>query len=92
MVLKWYTYFVALWFILHTAVGCILWLFGILRGCLVYFSRFGMLYEEKSGNPDLCTHQGCQIFLGTTFPNSKKYTKLPQNKPIVHSVYQLVVK
>jgi hypothetical protein len=25
--------------------------FGIFYGYLVYFSRFGMLYQEKSGNP-----------------------------------------
>jgi hypothetical protein len=30
----------------------ILWIFGIVRGNLVYFSRFGMLYQEKSGNTD----------------------------------------
>jgi hypothetical protein len=24
---------------------------GIVRGKLVHFSRFGMLYQEKSGNP-----------------------------------------
>jgi hypothetical protein len=29
----------------------ILWTLGIVRGNLVYFSRFGILYEEKSGNP-----------------------------------------
>jgi hypothetical protein len=28
------------------------WTFGIVRGNLVYFSRFGILYEEKAGNPD----------------------------------------
>jgi hypothetical protein len=27
--------------------------FGTVRGNLVYFSRFGILYEEKSGNPGL---------------------------------------
>jgi hypothetical protein len=26
-------------------------LFGIFHGHLVYFSRFGMLQQEKSGNP-----------------------------------------
>jgi hypothetical protein len=26
--------------------------FGIFHGYLVYFSRFGMLYQHKSGNPD----------------------------------------
>jgi hypothetical protein len=25
---------------------------GIFAGYLVYFSRFGMFYQEKSGNPD----------------------------------------
>jgi hypothetical protein len=35
---------------------CILWTFGIVRGIvgivrLVYFSRFCILYREKSGNP-----------------------------------------
>jgi hypothetical protein len=29
----------------------ILWTFGIARGKLVYFSRLGILYQEKSGNP-----------------------------------------
>jgi hypothetical protein len=33
-----------------TAIGYILWTFGIFCGNLVYFSRFGMLYHEKSGN------------------------------------------
>jgi hypothetical protein len=29
------------------------WPFGIFYDTLVYFSRFGMLYHEKSGNPDV---------------------------------------
>jgi hypothetical protein len=29
----------------------ILWIFGIVCGNVVYFSRFGILYREKSGNP-----------------------------------------
>jgi hypothetical protein len=33
------------------AIWYILWPFGIFYGYLVYFSRFGMLYQEKSGNP-----------------------------------------
>jgi hypothetical protein len=43
-------YFIAIWYIL--------WSFGIFYGHLVYFvaflvhfSRFGMLHQEKSGNP-----------------------------------------
>jgi hypothetical protein len=39
--------------LVHFKVFCyILWTFGIVRGSLAYFSRFGILYEEKSGNPD----------------------------------------
>jgi hypothetical protein len=38
--------------LVHFTVFCyILWTFGIVRGNLVYFLRFGMLYKEKSGNP-----------------------------------------
>jgi hypothetical protein len=39
--------------LVHFAVFCyILWtLFCIVRGNLVYFSRFGILCVEKSGNP-----------------------------------------
>jgi hypothetical protein len=28
---------------------------GMVRGNLVYFSRFGILYQEKSGKPAVCT-------------------------------------
>jgi hypothetical protein len=35
-----------------TAIWYILWPFGTFLVILVYFSRFGMLYQEKSGNPD----------------------------------------
>jgi hypothetical protein len=37
----------------HFMVFCyILWTFDIVRGNLVYFSRFGNFYQEKSGNPE----------------------------------------
>jgi hypothetical protein len=40
--------------LVHCVVFCyILWTFGIVHGDLVYFSRLGILYQEKSGNPDL---------------------------------------
>jgi hypothetical protein len=42
---KMLVYFMAIW--------SILWPFGIFYGYLAYFSRFGMLYQEKSGNPYL---------------------------------------
>jgi hypothetical protein len=37
----------------HLVHCYILWTFGIVRFNLVYFSRFGILYQEKSGNPDM---------------------------------------
>jgi hypothetical protein len=39
------TYFTAIWYV-HS-----LWRFGKCYGYLVYFSHFGMLHQEKSGNP-----------------------------------------
>jgi hypothetical protein len=45
-----------LWpFGLFTAIWHILLPLGIVHGHLVYFSRFGMKYQEKSGNPALRT-------------------------------------
>jgi hypothetical protein len=35
-----------------TALCHSLWSFGIFSGHLVYFFHFGMLLQEKSGNPD----------------------------------------
>jgi hypothetical protein len=35
----------------HNSIG-ILWPFVVFNGYLKYFPRFGMLYQEKSGNPD----------------------------------------
>jgi hypothetical protein len=38
--------------LVHFTVFCyILLTFGMVCGNLVYFSNFGILYEEKSGNP-----------------------------------------
>jgi hypothetical protein len=33
------------------SIWCILWQFCAFCGYFVYFSRFGMFYQEKSGNP-----------------------------------------
>jgi hypothetical protein len=41
-----------------TAVGYILWPLGIFCGHWVYSSLFGMLYQEKSGNPAACPFWG----------------------------------
>jgi hypothetical protein len=39
--------------LVHFRFYCyILWTFGIVRGNLAYYSSFGILYQEKSGNPD----------------------------------------
>jgi hypothetical protein len=38
-----FVYIVAIWYIL--------WPLGIYNGYLVYFSLFGILYQEKSRNP-----------------------------------------
>jgi hypothetical protein len=48
-------YWYILWpFGLLTPICYILCPFGIFYGNLVYFSRFGMLHREKSGNPGPC--------------------------------------
>jgi hypothetical protein len=47
--------------------------------------KMSLLSEERS-------FQGCQIFLGKTYQNGKNYTKLPQNIPNVHKLFQMAVK
>jgi hypothetical protein len=51
--------------LVHFTVFCyILCTFGIDHGNLVYFSHFGILYEEKSGNQWSGSEgQGCRFFL-----------------------------
>jgi hypothetical protein len=39
----------------------ILWTFGVISSNLVYFSRFGILYKEKSGNSDRQDNFGCLV-------------------------------
>jgi hypothetical protein len=36
--------------------------------------------------------QGCQIFIGTTYQNGGKYTKLPPNIPNVNKIFQMAAK
>jgi hypothetical protein len=45
--------------VLLKSIWYILWPFGKCNGYLVYFSHFGMLYPEKSGNPAARTKHGC---------------------------------
>jgi hypothetical protein len=51
--------------LVHFTVFCYtLWTFGIIvRGNLVYFFRFGILYEEKSGNPAALERLLCKCML-----------------------------
>jgi hypothetical protein len=49
---KMLVYLMALW----SATRIVLWPFGIFHGHLVHFSRFGMLCQDKSGNPDTLSH------------------------------------
>jgi hypothetical protein len=45
---KMLVYFMVIWYIIEP--------FGKVWGHFVYLSRFGMFYQEKSGNPvDLCS-------------------------------------
>jgi hypothetical protein len=43
--------FLAIWSTYLTAIWVFWWPFGVFYGRFVYFSGFGMLYREKSGNP-----------------------------------------
>jgi hypothetical protein len=48
---KMLVYFVAIWYYLSPyGIVCGHWVYYMV--ILVYFSRFGMLYPEKSGNPE----------------------------------------
>jgi hypothetical protein len=38
------------------------------------------------------SHQGCQIFLGTTYQNENKYTKTRTNIPNRNKIYQMATK
>jgi hypothetical protein len=49
-------YFITIWPAYFTAIGTILWPFDIFCGNLVYIPRFGILYQDKSGNPDRRWH------------------------------------
>jgi hypothetical protein len=44
-------YFMTIWSTYFTVIGNTLWPFGIFCSNLVYFPRFGILDQEKSGNP-----------------------------------------
>jgi hypothetical protein len=50
----------------------------LVRGNLVYFSRFGILYQEKSGNPECDKKTGNSVLSSGTvniFKTRKKIVK-----------------
>jgi hypothetical protein len=92
--LKWkmLVYFKAIWNILRP-IGIFIWPFVIQWSFGVYFSRFGILYHEKSGNPASDplkftiyggnvkagpnSERGLPEFSWYNIPKRKKYTKKP---------------
>jgi hypothetical protein len=66
------------------------------------FTRFGMLYQEKSGNTADTTYVGdrshlaperFQIFLRYNTPKREKYTKLPKTYiPNGLKIYKMTIK
>jgi hypothetical protein len=93
-------YFMAIW--------DILWPFGTFCVHLVHFSVFGIMYEEKSGNPVVCRNRFVKLLTKkspggvaqwTSNPPQewedqkwKKCTKWTQNVPNEHKMYQMVIK
>jgi hypothetical protein len=51
-----------------------------------------MLHTFKKALRVSGAKQGCQIFLGTIYQKGGKYTKVPQNMPNVHKIYQMAAK
>jgi hypothetical protein len=85
------------WYLLEyfTAIGYILLAFVILWGYLVLFSRFGMFYQDKSGNIDCTRLVGswyeCMYIRFDRFILVHD-TKTGKNVPNEHKSYQMVIK
>jgi hypothetical protein len=71
------------------SIWYILWAFGMFCGQLVYFSIFGMLCREKSGNPDrdgkANSARIARFFL-------VQRTKTGENIPNNHKIYHMTTK
>jgi hypothetical protein len=55
-------------------------------------SKDSEIMNRYASNSCATAGQGCQIFLGTIDQHREKYTKLPQNIPNFHKIYQIAVK
>jgi hypothetical protein len=54
--------------LVHFTVFCyVLWTFGVVRGKMEYFSCFGILHQEKSGNPAVYYHFSNRIVIKRSF-------------------------
>jgi hypothetical protein len=61
--------------LVHFTVFCYMLLtIGIVRGNLVSFSRFGILYKEKSGNPEVWPDSIREKMRSDRFCEYKQYT------------------
>jgi hypothetical protein len=90
-------YFEAIWYILwyfgifygilayFKVFWYILWYFGIFYGIFVYFSRFGMLYQEQSGNPGQEDYLSSPEFFLSTTDNLKLASRTNVGKRCFHS-------
>jgi hypothetical protein len=57
---------------------------------LVHFSGFGIMYQEKSGNPvESGSRQGCQIILAATYQSGQM---IPNDQAMYVRRYQIEIK
>jgi hypothetical protein len=74
--------------VIFSAIWNIVWPFSTFVGYLEYFSRFGILYKEKSGNPDRssieCTKKSLLRHSSgrRRYPRLSKETELPFMKDL----------
>jgi hypothetical protein len=67
-----------------TAIGNILWPFGIVSGDLVCFPRFGILHQEKSGNPGPAAEESPATFKSASKTLVSYYAPGTPKKPFIH--------
>jgi hypothetical protein len=77
--------------LVHFTVFCyILWTFGIVRGNLVYFSRFGILYQIKIWQPWILSKKFPLNYQARSFLSSSQFPidvdRLVCNKRLKHLI------